>query len=147
MDKEKALDYLHHSAPIAEALSNPELDSAANIVRDFRNPKLPEENNPFFRVTMFRVTPEQDSEYKKAYEEGDTEKAAQMVKDAFKAMYPNTKVVDEKGEPLIVYHGTHYRFTKFSLLANSLTVSFGLPIGKVMQNFMLARTHRESLTS
>lgn len=62
---------------------------------------------------MFRVTPEQDAEYKKAYEDGDTEKATQMVKDAFKEAYPNTKVVDKKGEPMVVYHGTHYRFTKF----------------------------------
>ncbi len=43
-DKEKALDYLHHSAPIAEALSSPRLISAAKIAEDFENPKLPDEN-------------------------------------------------------------------------------------------------------
>ena len=32
INKEKALDYLHHSAPIAEALSNPKLYSAAKVV-------------------------------------------------------------------------------------------------------------------
>ena len=39
INKEKALDYLHHSAPIAEALSNPKLDSAAKVVKEFKNPK------------------------------------------------------------------------------------------------------------
>ena len=46
-DKEKALDYLHLSTPIV-ATSDPKatepFDSAANIVRDFQNPKLSEEN-------------------------------------------------------------------------------------------------------
>ena len=55
--------------------------------------------------TMFSIASEQDAEYRKAYEEGDTEKAQQMVADAFKAKYPNAKVVDENGNPLIVYRG------------------------------------------
>lgn len=53
------------------------------------------------------VTPEQDAQFRKAYEEGDKKKAAQMVKEAFKAAYPITKVIDKNGEPLVVYHGTH----------------------------------------
>lgn len=56
----------------------------------------------------FRVTPEQDEEYMAAVEAGDMEKAQQMVKDAFKAAFPNTKVVDENGEPMVVYHGTDW---------------------------------------
>ena len=40
INKEKALDYLHHSAPIAEALSNSRLNSATNIVENFENPTL-----------------------------------------------------------------------------------------------------------
>ena len=67
---------------------------------------------------MFRqgnVTPEQDNEYKKAYEEGNTEKAEQMVKDAFIAKYPKTKVVLANGEPQVVYHGTPSpAFTEFA---------------------------------
>lgn len=43
VDKEKALNYLHLSAPIAEASDNSELYSAANIVRNFENPKKNEE--------------------------------------------------------------------------------------------------------
>ncbi len=40
IDKKKALDYLHYPAPIAETLSNPELDSAAKVIRNLNNPKL-----------------------------------------------------------------------------------------------------------
>lgn len=42
--------------------------------------------------TMFRVTPAQDQEYRQAYENNDTAKAEQMVKDAFNAAYPNNKL-------------------------------------------------------
>lgn len=42
-EEEKALNYLHHSVPIAEALSSPRLDSAAKIIRDFENPRVSEE--------------------------------------------------------------------------------------------------------
>ena len=57
--------------------------------------------------TRFRetVTPEQDAEYMDAVNSGDMEKAGRMVRDAFKAAFPNTKVVDENGEPLMVFHG------------------------------------------
>ena len=43
-DKEKALDYLRTSAPIADASSNQELDSAAKIVENFENPQVEGEN-------------------------------------------------------------------------------------------------------
>lgn len=42
-DKEKALDFLHHSAPIAETTEST-ASSAAKVVKDFQNPKLSEEN-------------------------------------------------------------------------------------------------------
>ncbi len=45
INKEKALDYLHYPAPIAETLSNRELDSAANEVKTLKKPPLPEEEN------------------------------------------------------------------------------------------------------
>ena len=47
INKEKALDYLHHSAPIAEALSNSRLNSATKIVENFENPTLEEEGSCF----------------------------------------------------------------------------------------------------
>ena len=40
VDKEKALNYLHHSALRAEALSSSRLNSAAKIIKDFENRKL-----------------------------------------------------------------------------------------------------------
>jgi hypothetical protein len=38
-DKEKALNYLHHSAPIAEALSDSRLSSAAKVVENSETDK------------------------------------------------------------------------------------------------------------
>jgi hypothetical protein len=34
------LNYLHHSAPIAEALSNPRLISTTKVIHNFENPKI-----------------------------------------------------------------------------------------------------------
>lgn len=62
-------------------------------------------NNPDIRFRE-RITPEQDKEYMDAVNSGDMEKAQRMVRDAFKAAFPDTKVVDENGEPRAVYHGT-----------------------------------------
>lgn len=42
MDKEKALNYLHLSAPIAEASNSQELSHATKIVKNFKNPTLEE---------------------------------------------------------------------------------------------------------
>ena len=44
INKEKALNYLRISAPIAEAQDNQELVSAANIVRNFENPNISDGN-------------------------------------------------------------------------------------------------------
>lgn len=44
VNKEKALNYLRISAPSAEAQDNQELSSAANIVKNFENPNISEEN-------------------------------------------------------------------------------------------------------
>ncbi len=40
VDKKKALNYLHLSAPIAEASDNTELSSATKVIQDFENPKV-----------------------------------------------------------------------------------------------------------
>lgn len=56
--------------------------------------------------TMFRITPEQDAEYMEAVNAGDMDKAQQMVNDAAAISMPKTKVVDENGKPMVVYHGT-----------------------------------------
>ena len=54
-----------------------------------------------------------DDEYLRAVNSGDMEKAQRMVLEAAKAAMPNTKVVDEDGNPLIVYHGSAETFNKF----------------------------------
>ena len=49
IDKEKAQEFLsHQSAPIAATAANSELDTATNIVKDFENPSLEDEN--LFRI-------------------------------------------------------------------------------------------------
>lgn len=47
VDKEKALNYLHLSAPIAEASDNAELLSAAKVVKEFENPSDKERKPEF----------------------------------------------------------------------------------------------------
>ena len=42
-----------------------------------------------------------------AVEKGDEEKAGRMVRKAAKRALPETKVVDENGEPRVMYHGTN----------------------------------------
>ncbi len=49
---------------------------------------------------------EHDAEYMEAVESGDMKKVSDMVKETAKNAMPDTKVVDENGEPLVVYHGT-----------------------------------------
>ena len=49
VDKEKALNYLRISAPLAEAQDNQELSLATNIIKNFENPTLPSEENIRFR--------------------------------------------------------------------------------------------------
>lgn len=44
INKEKALDYLHHSVLETEALSNPRLSSITKIVEKFENPNIADEN-------------------------------------------------------------------------------------------------------
>jgi hypothetical protein len=64
----------------------------------------------------FRVTSEMDEAYLRAVEAGDMETAQRMVIEAAKLAMPNTKVVDENGEPMVMYHGTgkEYGFTIFN---------------------------------
>lgn len=55
----------------------------------------------------FRITPEQDKAYMDAVEAGDMETAQRMVVEAARLAMPNTKVVDEDGNPRVVYHQTN----------------------------------------
>ena len=54
-----------------------------------------------------------DADYLSAVERGDMATAQRMVMEAAKLAMPNTKVVDEDGNPKIVYHSTEQEFTIF----------------------------------
>ena len=58
--------------------------------------------------TLFNavITPQKDADYLAAVERGDMETAQRMVLEAAKLAMPNTKVVDENGNPKVMYHGT-----------------------------------------
>lgn len=59
INKEKALNYLYLSAPIAEAAENSELSSAANIVKDFVNPSIVgEKTSPQDNIDPQDTTPQ-----------------------------------------------------------------------------------------
>ena len=61
----------------------------------------------------FRITAEQDKAYMDAVKAGDMETAQRMVMEAARLAMPNTKVVDENGNPRVVYHGSTAMFTVF----------------------------------
>ena len=61
----------------------------------------------------FSVTAADDSAYMDAVNRGDMETAQRMVREAAAKAMPDTKAVDENGDPLVVYHSTDADFTKF----------------------------------
>ena len=63
VDKKKALNYLHLSAPIAEASDNAEFSSAAKVIQDFENPKVSDEK--VSEDDLYRVV--DDEEKQQAY--------------------------------------------------------------------------------
>ena len=60
-DKEKGLAYLSSASQYAQQeIDKQALDSAAKIVQNFENPKLPEENNTLFSIAGTQVVPLDD---------------------------------------------------------------------------------------
>lgn len=134
VDEEKALNYLHLAAPIAAASDNQKLSLAANIIKGFENPKLSGENLRQQRENS--ITEEMQSIKTKAQSDGTfmlapngeptnlTERQWLQVRtESFKEWFGDwendpenaSKVVDENGEPRVVYHQTSEQFTKFDL--------------------------------
>ena len=54
-----------------------------------------------------------DTAYMEAVGRGDIETAQRMVDEAARAAMPKTKILDEEGKLLTVYHGTSEKFTVF----------------------------------
>lgn len=103
-------DYLRTQATPAETSLLSRL-SSTNIANT--------SDNTSTSIQNFTINTEskQDSDYMKAVESGNTEAAKKMVVHAAKASMPNTKVVDEKGEPLVVYRDLTY--IKTDIMSNS----------------------------
>lgn len=62
-----------------------------------------------------RITAEQDKAYMDAVNAGDMETAQRMVIEAARLAMPNTKIVDENGNPIVMYHGSPNKFTTFDI--------------------------------
>ena len=84
--------------------STPETDGATlsdtKIPQIFELPKIEARNS--------LIIPEMDAAYLSAVERGDMATAQKMVMEAAKLAMPNTKVVDENGNPKVVYHQTNH---------------------------------------
>lgn len=134
VDEEKALNYLHLAAPIAAASDNQKLSRAANLIKGFKNPKLSGENLRQQRKNS--ITEELQSIKTKAQSDGSfmlapngeptnlTERQWLQVRtESFKEWFGDwendpenaSKVVDENGEPRVVYHGTRSQFFAFDI--------------------------------
>ena len=68
----------------------------------------PDDTHTSEKTNFSLITPEMDADYLSAVERGDMEKAQQMVMEAAKLAMPNTKVVDDDGNPKVVYHQTNH---------------------------------------
>lgn len=77
-------------------------DNNGNII------PLSERFNPENNDIRFSITPQMDSDFRKAYEEGNTEKAAELVKQAAKMAMPNSAFGG-----IVFYHNTPNNFTIF----------------------------------
>ena len=64
----------------------------------------------------------------------------------FKKWFGNSKIVDEKGEPLVVYHGTDAEFTEFDLSLVGTGSFTGNPISKAGIWFSPDKGYAESYT-
>ncbi len=110
VDKEKALNYLHLSAPIAEASNNTGLISATKIIKDFENPSIPEEKSQKSGEISFSVSSAEDAEYMSAVDDMAT--AERMVKEAARRAMPNSKLIKD-GTFRKMWHFTDEEFTSF----------------------------------
>ena len=107
---------------IVKMFGDKKITMPSNVVTPSLRSELEKRGVPFVETdnqgkeiggTRFRISPEMDAEYLEAVNSGDMEKAQKMVNEAAKMSMPNTKVVDEKGDPLVVYHGTGKKFYTF----------------------------------
>lgn len=104
-----------HNTPYAEdgeLLEDTEMSS--DTITSSGYPKPEREMDIRYKSSDDIVTSAEDQAYLDAVKSGDTEAALRMIRKAAKKAMPNTKVVDEDGLPLVVYHGTNNPFNRFS---------------------------------
>lgn len=109
-DKEKALDYLSSSAPIADATSNQELSYATNIVKEFGNPAVDGENVRYRQrraVDDKESAPETASVSKKKHQPTVVSSA-----DGAKILNNLGKVVEEEATEVHYRRGVNERFNE-----------------------------------
>ncbi len=96
IDKKKALDYLHHSALLAEALSRPRLSRAAKIVENFENPTIRDEKDGD-DVLLFRGGEDGDAvrTATEIYEEGVANTLAHRWDEAWHDYLRSVRVLQE----------------------------------------------------
>ena len=82
---------------VARAVASITGRSEEDVLDEIRQRREDDRNTKFRKV---------DEEYAKAVEQGDQKKVEELIREAAKIAMPNTKVVDKKGNPKIVYHGT-----------------------------------------
>lgn len=136
VDEKKAINWIDkqrsNSAEVAKTANS--FDDAAKVIKGFKNPKLSGENLRQQRENS--ITEEMQSIKTKAQSDGTfmlapngeptnlTERQWLQVRtEAFKEWFGDwendpenaSKVVDENGEPRVVYHLTSEQFTKFDL--------------------------------
>ena len=99
LNKEKVQKLITQQRTNLAEVSNLDLNSINNIIENFKNPSLENEKNQ--EKMRFSIAPQVDT-------------------PEFKNWFGNSKVVDENGKPLVVYHGTNADFYIFD------TEKFGL---------------------
>ncbi len=121
INKEKALNYLYLSAPIAEAAENSELSSAAKIIKDFHNPKL--NSNILYRSsidpTATEVLPDARTRYEKETKEPDNIDSVPKTHNFFRRFYKSyvdsmlalksftNSVLEETGDKMASHEDTY----------------------------------------
>jgi hypothetical protein len=90
--------------------SSNQLKSADTVTYDDNGNVIPlsERFNPEDKDIRYSISSEMDASYLDAVERGDMATAQKMVVEAAKLAMPNTKVVDEDGNPKVVYHQTNH---------------------------------------
>ena len=85
------------------------LDGVKKLVKtkDIGEMPAPDDTHTSEDIRHSLITPELDATYLDAVERGDMETAQRMVLEAAKLAMPYTKVVDENGNPKVVYHQTN----------------------------------------